>query len=220
MSLTLIYHPLSSFCHKVLVALYEHGIEFDKHVIDFGNEADRAELQAIWPLIKIPVLRDTQRGRDIAETSIIIEYLDHHYAGACKLIPEDWDAALEVRLWDRVFDNYVQGPLQAIVSDRIHSANGDMSGHHAMFEKAYRMADARLATRMWVAGDAFSMADCAAAPALFYASTLHSFPPECAHLATYFERLLARPSVARVLQEAKPYLEMYPFVDQVPARFR
>lgn len=220
MSLTLFYHPLSSFCHKVLVALYEHGVDFEKRLVNLGNDADRTELQAIWPLVKFPVLRDGRRGRDIAEASIIIEYLDHHCARPRKLIAEDWDTALEVRLWDRVFDNYVQGPLQAIVGDRIDAANGDMSAHTAMLQTAYRMTDERLATRIWVGGDVFSMADCAAAPALFYASTLQAFPAECAHLATYFERLMARPSVARVLEEAKPYLSMYPFVEQVPARFR
>jgi glutathione S-transferase len=220
MSLTLYYHPLASFCHKVLIALYEHGVDFDKRLINLGDEADRAELRAVWPLTKFPVLRDGRRGRDVAETSIIIEYLDRHFAGARKLIPEDWDNALEVRLWDRVFDNYVQGPMQAIVLDRLRGGNGDMSGERAALDTVYRMIDERMAARQWVAGDAFSMADCAAAPALFYAETLLDFPEECKHLAAYYERLMARPSVARVMQEAKPYFSMYPFADDIPARFR
>lgn len=98
MSLTLYYHPLSSFCHKVLVALYERGVDFDKRLINLGDQAERAELQAIWPLVKFPVLRDGRRGRDVAETSVIIEYLDHHFASALKMIPYDWDDALDVRL--------------------------------------------------------------------------------------------------------------------------
>ncbi|MBC7686123.1 MAG: glutathione S-transferase family protein [Bdellovibrionales bacterium] len=217
MSLTLYYHPLSSFCHKVLVALYERGVDFDKRLINLGDQAERAELRAIWPLVKFPVLRDGRRGRDVAETSIIIEYLDRHFAGARKMIPEDWDDALEVRLWDRVFDNYVQGPMNAIVADRMRGAQADMRGQRAQLDCAYFMVDQRIAARRWVAGDTFSMADCAAAPALFYASTVHPFPAELSHLRDYFERLMARPSVARVMEEARPYLStMYPFADQEP----
>ena len=220
MPLTLYYHLLSSYCHKVLVALYERGVDFDKRLINLGDVADRAELAAIWPLVKFPVLRDARRGRDVAETSVIIEYLDRHFAGRRKMLPENWDDALDVRLWDRVFDNYVHAPLQAIVSERIHGANANMSEQRAMIPIAYRMIEARVASRVWAGGDAFSMADCAAAPALFYASTVMAFSPECTHLAAYFERLVARPSVTRVLEEAKPYLSMYPFAEQVPARFR
>ena len=220
MPLTLYYHPLSSYCHKVLVALYERGVDFDKRLINLGDVADRAELAAIWPLVKFPVLRDARRGRDVAETSVIIEYLDRHFAGRRKMLPENWDDALDVRLWDRVFDNYVPAPLQAIVSERIHGANANMNEQRAMIPTAYRMIEARVAGRVWAGGGAFSMADCAAAPALFYASTVMAFPPECTHLAAYFERLVARPSVTRVLEEAKPYLSMYPFAEQVPARFR
>ncbi len=220
MPLTLFYHPLSSFCHKALIALYEHGAPFTPRLVNLGDPADRALLQAAWPMTKFPVLRDQPRGRDVAESTIIIEYLDHHYAGAHKLIPDERDAALEVRLWDRVFDNYVQGPLQAIVGDRIHGAGADLSQQHATLAMAYRMIDERVATRSWVGGEAFSMADCAAAPALFYASTLQPFTTDCPHLAAYFERLMARASVQRVISEAKPYFAMYPFADNIPERFR
>lgn len=220
MSLTLFYHPLASYCHKVMVALHEHGIEADKRLINLGDEADRAELRSVWPLTKFPVLRDSRRGRDLAEASIIVEYLDHHYGGDRKLVPQDWDAALDARLWDRVFDNYVQGPVQAIVGDRLRGANADMSAERATLDTAYRMIDKRMAGRTWIAGDAFSMADCAAVPALFYAGTLLAFPRECANLQGYFERLMARPSVIKMLDEARPYFGMYPFAEDIPARFK
>jgi glutathione S-transferase len=119
MSLMLYYHPLASFCHKVLIALYENGTYFDKRIINLGEEADRAELESIWPLCKFPVLRDLEHRRDVPETSVIIEYLDRHYPGAQPMIPADWDAALDVRLWDRFFDSYVQGPVQTIVNGHL-----------------------------------------------------------------------------------------------------
>lgn len=219
MSITLYYHPLASFCHKVLIALYEHGTSFERRIINLGDAADRAELGAIWPLVKFPVIRDHERERALAESSTIIEYLDHHQQGAGKLVPGDWDDALDVRLWDRFFDNHVQGPMQAIVADRLFGANGDMARERAALHTAYRMIDDRMATREWMAGPGFSMADCAAAPALFYASTLEPFPAEAVHLAAYFERLVARPSVKRVLEETKPFLQFYPFVEAVPKRF-
>ena len=220
MPLTLFYHPLSSFCHKVLIALYEHGAAFEPRVVNLGDAADREALRSVWPMVKFPVLRDQARRCDVAESSIIIEYLDHYYAGAHKLIPDQREAALEVRLWDRVFDNYVQGPVQAIVADRIYNAQADLSRQRAALVTAYRLIDERVATRTWAGGDAFSMADCAGAPALFYAATLVPFPEDCLHLPAYFERLMARPSVARVITEARPSFGMYPFADAIPASFR
>jgi glutathione S-transferase len=220
MPLTLYYHPLASFCHKVLIALYEHEVPFSPRLVDLGDGADRAALQALWPMIKFPVLSDPARGRDVAESSIIIEYLDHYYAGAQQLIPAQWDAALEVRLWDRVFDNYVQLPMQEIVADRIFGRAADLAPQRAALERAYRMIDERMATRTWAGGDAFSMADCAAAPALFYAATVVPFPGECGHLAAYVERLMARPSVVRVLDQARPYFSMYPFAENIPELLR
>lgn len=220
MAITLYYHPLASFCHKVLIGLYEHGTAFEKRLIDLGAAADRAELEAIWPIGKFPVIRDHARGRDVPESSTIIEYLDHFYPGDAPLLPPEWEAAHDVRLWDRFFDNHVQGPMQAIVLDRIKGSKGDMARERAALATAYRMIDERLAPRQWIAGDSFSMADCAAAPALFYAATLEPFPAGARHLAAYFERLVARPSVRRVLDEAKPYFPMYPFAEAIPARFR
>ena len=220
MTLTLYYHPLASFCQKVLIALYENGTGFEKRIIDLGNEVDRAELQALWPLRKFPVIRDHTRQRDVPETTVIIEYLDRFFAGKRPLIPGDWEEALEVRLWDRLFDNYVQGPVTQIVTDRLRGAQGDLTGQRATLETAYGMIDRRMATRTWVAGQHFSMADCAAAPALFYASTLQPFPGEFSHLSAYFDRLVERPSIQKVIEEARPYFSLYPFADAIPKRFR
>jgi glutathione S-transferase len=219
-TLRLYYHPLSSFCHKVLIALYENNIEFERRIIDFGNEADRAELRAIWPFNKFPVIRDHARKRDVAESTAIIEYMDHYFADERLLIPTDWEAAFQVRFWDRVFDNYVHRPMQQIVGDRIHGSHADLTHERATLDTAYAMIDRQIASRMWVSGQDFSMADCAAAPALFYASTVQSFPDELKHLNAYFDRLLRRPSFARVLAEAKPYFSMYPFADAIPPQFR
>jgi glutathione S-transferase len=219
MSLTLYYHPLASFCHKVLIALYESGTAFDKRIINLGDDADRAELESIWPLCKFPVLRDHAQVRDVPETSIIIEYLDRHYPGPTLMIPADWDDALDVRLWDRFFDNYVQGPVQTIVSAHLTGLSCDQTKERTKLKTAYKMIEKRMATRSWLCGETFSLADCAAAPALFYACTLLPFPEEYHHLQGYFERLVTRPSVQQVLEEAKPYFNMYPFAQEIPERF-
>jgi glutathione S-transferase len=220
MSLTLYYHPLSSYCHKVLIALYECEAPFDKRIIDLGNEPDRAELQALWPLGKFPVIRDHERNRAVAESTIIIEYLDHFFAGARRLIPADWDAAFEVRAWDRFCDQYVHGPMQLVVKDKIRGARGDLNKERAQLETAYRMLDEHMAGRTWAVRDTFSMADCAAAPSLFFSRTLQAFPEKLGHLSAYFDRLMDRPSTRRVLDEAKPYFHMYPFADAIAPRFR
>lgn len=220
MSLTLYYHPLSSYCHKVLIALYESGTAFDKRIINLGDASDRAELEAMWPFTKFPVIRDHVRAQNVAESSIIIEYLDQYFPGTAPMIPYDRTQALDVRRWDRVCDLYVQGPLQAIVSDRIHQTNGDISKARATLTTAYALIDCHVAGREWISSAGFSLADCSAAPALFYAHTLVPFPATCLHLQAYFERLVARPSIRQALDEIKPYFSMYPFADAVPARFR
>jgi len=220
MSLTLYYHPLSSFCWKVLVALYENDLPFERRIINLGDAADRAALEQIWPFTKFPVIRDHERNRDVAETSIIIEYLQRFWSGRQQLIPSDWDEALEVRLWDRIFDNYVQMPMQQIVADRMRNTNLDLTRERATLSTAYRMLNRQLASNSWVTRQGFSMADCAAAPALFYASTLEAIPAELTRLRLYLDRLVARASVQRVLEEAKPYFGFYPFAAHIPARFR
>jgi len=219
MPLTLYYHPLASYCHKVLVALYENDTAFEARSVDLGSDKDRAELSALWPFCKFPVIHDHERQRNVAESSIIIEYLDQFFLGRQRLIPNGFDDALQVRLWDRIFDNYVHEPMQNIVLDQIRGAKQDMGSARAMIQTAYSLIDKQLASLPWAAGPQFSLADCAAAPALFYAHTLESFPEQHLHLRAYFEKLMARPSVQRVLDEARPYFPMYPFHSAIPDRF-
>jgi glutathione S-transferase len=218
MMLTLYYHPLASYCWKVLIAFYENGTPFEKRFVDLGDAAQRAELAALWPMCKFPLLRD--RTRVVVESSIIIEYLDRRHAGERSLLPSDLDAALDVRLWDRLFDNYVQTPMQEIVLDRLRGTQRDLSAAHATLTRAYELAEQQLASSSWIVGDDFTLADCAALPALFYAVTLEPFPAHCTRLSAYFERLVERPSVRRTIEEAKPYFEHYPFESAIPTRFR
>lgn len=223
MSLTLYLHPLASFCHKAIIALYESGTPFTPVVVDLGNPESARQVTDRWPLGKIPLLHDTARDRVVAETTVIIEYLQQHYPGAVPMLPAEPDAALDVRLWDRFFDQYVQAPVQKIVLDRIRpegakDPNG-VSDARATLRTAYAMLDGQLAGHTWASGEDFSLADCAAAPGLFYASIVEPFPGGYGHLAAYFERLLVRPSVARTLAEASPYFAMFPYRDAMPARF-
>lgn len=220
MPYTLYFHPLASYCHKVLIALYEAGTPFTPKIVDLADAAHRERLAAHWPLCKFPVLHDAARGRSVPESTIIIEYLDRHAPGLQPLIPADPDAALDVRLWDRLVDQYVHNPMQEIVLERIRGTGADTVPQRALLVTSYRLIEQQLGTHAWLAGDAFTMADCAAAPALFYATTLQPLPPELPALGAYFERLMARPSVQRTLQEARPYFHFYPYADAIPARFR
>ncbi len=224
MSLTLYYHPLSSFCHKALLALYELQVKFVGRVIDLSNPGERAELQALWPLVKFPVIRDADRDISFPETSIIIEYIDHRANSDRRLIPLDFEQAIEVRLWDRFFDQYVHLPMQRIVADKLRKPGMQdptaVAEARSMLVASYAMLNERMAARTWAATDRFSMADCAAAPALFYAGILQPFAAEFPHLAAYFDRLAQRPSFKRVMDEARPYFSMFPFAADIPARFR
>jgi glutathione S-transferase len=223
MPLTLYYHPLASFCHKVLIALYEKSAPFRGEIVDLADSEASAEMLSFWPVGKIPVLRDEARARTVPETSVIIEYLELRYPGATPLLPPEAEAALEVRLWDRFFDLYVQVPMQKIVVDRLRPPGGHdelgVAEARASLRKAYALAERQLQGRSWAAGDAFSLADCAAAPALFYAGIVEPFASEFPQLSAYFERLLARASVARTLDEARPYFSMFPLREAIPARF-
>jgi glutathione S-transferase len=223
MSLTLYYHPLASFCHKVLVALYESAIPFQPRIIDLGNASDHAELTALWPVGKFPVLRDDERRRTVPESTVIIEYLSQHFAGAADLLPRDAGERLDVRLWDRVFDNYVHAPMQKIVADRLR-AEGErdprgVADARATLQMAYEMLERQLEPGAWAVGTRFTLADCAAVPALFYATIVEPLPKQHTRVAGYFERLMSRPSVGRILDEARPYFPMFPFKDAMPARF-
>lgn len=218
MTLTLYYHPLASYCWKVLIALYEHDTSFAPRIVDLRDPAQRAELAALWPLARFPVLRDGDRV--VAESSIIIEHLDRRHPGPRPLVPADPDLALEARRWDRLLDNYVQASVQEIVLDRLRGARGDVDRAYATLTTAYALLEAQLGATGWLAGDDFGLADCAAAPALFYAATLQPFPAHAARLRGYFERLVARPSVRRVIDEARPAFADYPFASAIEPRFR
>ncbi|WP_104663284.1 glutathione S-transferase family protein [Ensifer adhaerens] len=223
MSLTLYQHPLASFCHKVLIALYENDTPFTSSLVDLLDPAEAARFAALWPAGKMPVLTDSARDVVMPETSIIIEYLDRHYPGAVRLIPDDADQALKARLWDRFFDLYVHVPMQKIVTDTLRAeGENDHRGvkdARATLRLAYGMADKHFAENTFAAGDSFSLADCAATPALFYAGIVEPFGEKYPHLSAYFERLLARASVRRVLAEARPYFHMFPYRNLMPARF-
>jgi glutathione S-transferase len=223
MSLTLYLHPLASFCHKVLIALYENGTPFTARMVDFADEASTAALTDKWPVGKIPVLHDSARDRVVPETSIIIEYLDRHFPGPVALLPRDDEARLEARLWDRFFDLYVHVPMQRIVAERLRPEGSQdpfgLAEAHRALDQAYGMIEARLAAGAIVPGESFTIADCAATPALFYASIVHPFAPDQPRLAAYFEDLVARPSVRRTLDEARPFFHLYPYREAMPRRF-
>jgi glutathione S-transferase len=223
MTLSLYSHPLASFCHKVLVALYEAETPFEALMVDLSDPGDHARFLDLWPVGKMPVLRDGARDRTIPESAIILEYLDQHYPGRQRMLPADPETRLEVRLWDRFFDLYVQDPMQHIVTDRLRpeAARDPQTVANAKrrLEVAYGMVEDRMQGRTWVAGEAFSMADCAAAPALFYAGIIHPFGFRQHGLRSYFERLVERPSFRRVLIEARPFFQYFPFHDQIPESF-
>ncbi|NHZ33045.1 glutathione S-transferase family protein [Massilia rubra] len=212
-ALTLHYHPLSSCCHKVLIALDVLGIEFDKRLLNLGDPDERAAHLALCPTGKMPLLMDGPRA--VPETSIIIEYLQRHHAAPGRtLIPAAPDAALEVRLWDRLFDLYVMTPMQALTADLLRPESERDARAVAQardgLASAYAFIERQLEGRTWVAGEAFSMADCAAAPALFYAMAYVPLPPRQVHLASYVERLMAHPSVALTIEQARPYFKFFP----------
>jgi len=208
MPLTLYAHPFSSYCQKVLVALWENETPFTyRHLEDAGVAEERA---ALWPFGKFPVLVDD--GTTVAESSIIIEHLDLRHPGAIRLLPDDRIAALEVRFMDRFFDTYVMTTMQgavlaAIKGEGVAAAVADAA---EKLDVAYAWLEQRLAGRTWAAGEDFSMADCAAAPALFYADWVHRISPDFRRLRHYREQLLARPSFARAVEEGRPYRHYFP----------
>lgn len=210
MSLTLYSHPFSSYSQKVLVALWENEIPFTyRHLEEPSAAQERATL---WPLGRFPVLVDN--GRTIVESSIIIEHLDLHHPGRTRLLPDDREAALEVRFMDRFFDNYVMTPMQKPVLEALRADSARkqqaMAEASQALDTAYAWLEDRLSGRTWAAGERFSMADCAAAPSLFYADWVHRISPDFPRLRDYRSRLLARPSFARAVEEARPYRHYFP----------
>jgi glutathione S-transferase len=214
MSLELYLHPFASFCQKVLVALYENETPFARHIVDLGNEASRAAFKKIWPIGKFPVLRDLTHDRTIPESSIIIEYLAQHYPGKVQLVPADPDLARQTRMCDRFYDLYVNVPMQKIVTDKLRPAGkGDAFGVEEAKEvlaTAYDMIEQDMSTKTWAMGESFTMADCAAAPALFYANLVMPFGETHKNVAAYWARLMERPSFARVVKEAQPFMVFFP----------
>ena len=213
MSLTLYLHPLSSFCWKVLAALYENDTPFTPSQLTPGDEAERAALLKLWPIGKFPVLEDKARNEVVAESSIIIEYLGSHYPGRTRFIPQEPDRALLTRLRDRFYDLYVHLPAQRIVGDRLRPAgNKDPHGvaeARAQLRKSYAIIERQMADGGWAMGDDFSLADCAAMPSLYYGNRLEPCS-EFRNVSAYLDRLKARPSFARVLAEAEPYFDLFP----------
>jgi glutathione S-transferase len=212
MTLTLYAHPFSSYCQKVLVALYENATPFEWRTLSMDDPAPMEELAARWPMRRFPVLIDA--GRTIPESTIIIEHLAVHHPGPVRLLPADPAEALEVRFMDRFFDNYVSTPVQKIVFDCFRDeGERDVRGvadARAMLDTAYAWLDRVMAEREWAAGEHFSLADCGAAPFLFYADWTHRINESFTHVIAYRKRLLARPSFARAVDEARPYRGLFP----------
>ncbi|RYZ01906.1 MAG: glutathione S-transferase family protein [Myxococcales bacterium] len=214
MTFTLYYHPLASYCWKVLIALYEASAPFDPRLVDLSDAAQRDALARLWPLLKFPVLVEEATGQVVAESSIIIEYIAQTCPGPSQLLPAEPAAALETRFLDRFFDQQVHEPMQKHVGDKLRPADKrdpfGVEQAHSQIEVAYDLLERRLAGRTWAAGDTFTLADCAAAPALYYANRVHPLTPARPVLTSYLERLHARPSFARTFAEAQPYLHFFP----------
>jgi glutathione S-transferase len=214
MSLKLYCHPLSSFCQKVLVALYENDTPFEPQIVNLFDGASSAAFKKIWPIGKFPVLRDEGRDRTIPESSIIIEYLQQHYPGKTRFVPQDAELARQMRFQDRFYDLHVNVPMQKIVTDRLRPAgkNDSYGVDHAksQLQIAIGMVERSMAAKKWAMGDDFGMADCAAAPSLFFADKVMHFGKAHPNTAAYLSRLMQRPSFARAAKEAEPYLTLVP----------
>jgi glutathione S-transferase len=212
LALQLFYHPFSSYCQKVLTALYENAVPFEPQLLEGPDSPATRRLAELWPIQRFPVLVDGDQT--ILEASCIIEHLGLHHPGPVRLIPADPAAALEVRMLDRFFDNYVSTPQQKIVFDAIRPAESrdayGVAEARRMLDTAYAWLDQRMAGREWAVDDRFSLADCAAAPFLFYADWTHPIGAAHPHVQAYRRRLLTRPSFARAVDEARPYRSFFP----------
>jgi glutathione S-transferase len=206
--------PLSSFCWKVQIGLNENDTPFEPVTIDFGDPASRDAFQALWPLAKIPLLEDTDRGEIVPETSIVFDYLDTYYPGPLRYNAGDPDQVWRTRMWDRVFDHHVHHHMQKIVGDRIRPAGRKdpygVEESRAKLTLAYGLVEAEAGRRTWFSGEAFGRADCSAFPALYYANRVQPLGDQYPAIGAYMERLAARPSVRRVLSEAEPFFKFFP----------
>ena len=214
MSLTLHAHPLSSFCWKVLIGLYENDTPFENAMVNLGDPAGREAFRKLSPMGKMPALRDHGRDETVNETSVILDYLDLHYPGPVRFVPAHADFAWRMRFWDRFFDHYVHHPMQRIVADRLRpkeSKDGfGVDEAYGQLAQACDHLETVLADgRTWMCGD-FGLADCAAMPALFYADKVQPLAERWPLCLAYLERLKARPSVQRVLTEAEPFFQYFP----------
>lgn len=212
MSLTLWSHPYAAYGQKAAIALYELGLPFELKLVD-GSPEVSAAFARVSPFAKMPVLIDETAGRTVLESSIVIEYLDR-LAGGGRLIPAEPDAALEARLIDRIVDNYVGGPMNRIIFNRLGRAGTPdpvaMDQDARQLESAWDLLEAKLADgRTWGAGEAFTLADCCAAPILTYARRIVPFGDR-PHLKAWHKRLMARPSFARALEDAAPFGNLMP----------
>jgi glutathione S-transferase len=210
MTLALYLHPLSSYSHKAKIAFYEKDVPFVVKMLD-GSEPVASEFAALWPLAKFPVLVDD--GQLVFEATGIIEYLEARFPDRPRLIPIEPATAAAARMWDRFFDNYINHPQQRIVYSTLGLEPDEGNGFarwKGMLDKAYAFLDRHMGGREWAAGSEFSLADCAAAPALLYADWTHAIPKRLQNVWAYRDRLLARPSYARALDEARPYRHMFP----------
>jgi glutathione S-transferase len=210
MPLTLYAHPFAAYCWKVLIALYENDTPFSYRVVE--DAAGWAELESLWPIKKFPVLKDEKAA--IIESSIIVEYLMRRHPGTMRMIPVDDDAALNVRFMDRVFDNYIMTPTNTLVVDRMRAEHErDAKGvadARTMLDVAYGWLETQVRQEKWLCGDKFSLAECSAAPALFYADWVHPIGHRFPGVSAYRRRVLSQPSVARVVDEARPYRKLFP----------
>jgi len=204
-------HPFSSYTWKALIALYEKGLDFDYRSVDPAFPDHMPELRAHWPVGQFPLL--VHDRTPWFESSIIIEYLDH-IAPEPRLIPQDFDAALKVRLFDRIFDNQVMNRMQEVVNDAIRGPENHLpvivEQTHARLDTIYAWLDSELAGGGWATPYGFTMADCAAAPSLFYADWVYRIPDTYENLRAYRARLLAHPTVSRCVEEARPYRAYFP----------
>jgi glutathione S-transferase len=215
MTLVLHFHPLASFCWKTLIALYENDTPFRPVIVDLGDDTSRAAFFKLWPAGKFPVLQDDDRNELTPESTIIIEYLAQHYPGRTPLLTGDPERDRGLRLIDRFYDFYLHEPMQKVVGDRLRPAGSTdpfgVEQARAQLRQSYGMLEQDLRDRTWAAGEAFSLADCSAFPALFYGDKVEPLGDRHTNVSRYLRRLLQRPSVARVVEEAQPYFKFFPY---------
>jgi glutathione S-transferase len=212
MGIVLYGHPFASFVWKPLIALYERDVPFTFAMVDGDHPENQSRMAELSPTGQFPALVEGER--EITQSNAIIEYLDLYHGGKTPMVPVDPREALEARMWADIFDDYVQGPMQRIVAEALRPVQErdavGVADARAGLMQCYAWMEPRLQGRQWAACGRFTIADCAAAPALFYADWVQPVPGDCPQLAAYRARLLARPSVKRVVDEARPWRGFFP----------